>query len=392
MTGLLDWIFVAANLLGGGAWIFFRRKKHPSPVFVWLYLALYLFHLAMGLYFFDHVKTYGGDSLFYWELPWYFDREYSEWWRNYGYGNYFIQSFNAPLVWSGVGYLGGTFLYNFLSFLGIGLIYEKAIALFTSSGEETIFPLLLSFAVCCSPGLHFWTGGISKEALLILALGLVFFSSERGGWRFLLLGFLGFFLALQVRLITGLLLAAPYVWGLLVTRKIPRVAQVMVTLVTALLCFRGVKFMQVLVDTDELSMHSIDRISTYQLQQLGQLQAKSQIPFDEMSLPERVLAVLFRPFPWEVWDLNSFVFTLENASLLILMLIGLFFIFKERLRLPRQVLGLFGLGIGMVLIYAFTLNNFGIIYRMKSIFLPFLLLPFIWVIYEKWIVREKFIN
>jgi hypothetical protein len=392
MNGFLDWIFVAINVVGAGVWIFFRSKKYPSQLFSWLYLALYIFHLGMGLYFFDHLMLQGGDSLFYWGLPWYFDREYSDWWTYYGYGNYFMQTFNSPLVWIGVGFLGGTFLYNFLSFLGIGLIYEKAYALFRSREVERIFPILLSFAVCCSPGLHFWTGGVSKEAFLILAFGLIFYCSDRSGWRYLLLGFLGFFLALQVRLITGLLLAVPFIWEVISSKKNSKTSKVIVTSVTALLCFRGFKFMQLLVATDELTLNSIDRISTNQLGQLEQLQAKSQIPLGEMSWAERVVAILFRPFPWEVWDFNSLVFTVENTWLLILMVLGVFLIIRDRPSIPRQLLGLFGLGVGMILIYAFTLNNFGIIYRMKSIFSPFLLLPFIWVIYVKWILGEKFIN
>src|SRR5690606_5841375 len=214
---------------------------------------------------------------------------------------------------------------------------------------------------------------------------------DRPGWRFLLFGFLGFFLALQVRLITGLLLAVPFVWTLIANRRVSRVAQLIVVSATGLLCFQGVKFLQVLVATDEFSLDSMDRISTYQLRQLEHLQAKSQIPIAEMSFPERVLAILYRPFPWEVWDINSLVFTLENTFPLVVMVLGIFFIVKDRLRFPMQLLGLFEVGIGMILIYAFTLNNFGIIYRMKSIFSPFLLLPFIWVIYVRF-VREKFIR
>ncbi len=388
MSGGLDWVFVAVNVLGASAWIYTRSKREQDPLFVWMYAMLYLCHLGMGLYFFDYLLTNGGDSLAYWQPL--NHAGFGEWMTGYGYGSYVMQAMNSPLIGVGVGYLGGTFLYNLLSFIGIGLIFEETLELLKRHQVQNSLHLILAFAVCIWPGLHFWTGGVSKESLLILAIGLVFRYAGRAGMGPVFLGFLGFFFALQVRLIAGLALFPLLLIPLGLSKKIAIGVRVTMSLIAAVLFVQGVRFMGVLTQVNEVSLESIQRVSSDQLEFLSDLGAKSHVPVIEMGFSERMLAVLFRPFPWEVWDIYSLVFALENMVLLMLTGLGIFFIIKHRMRIPLRMLGFFGMAIGMVLIYAFTLNNFGIIYRMKSIFLPFLSLPFIWALYRRF-VNWKFI-
>ena len=385
MSGGLDWGLAAASVLAASAWIYTRSRRDPNPLMVWLYAVLYFSHLGMGLYFFDYLVTHGGDSVAYWQPI----RQFAvdDWMMGYGYGSYVMRTLNTPLIGAGIGYMGGTIVYNLLSFVGIGLIFEEMADILKQKGVQNALRLVLPFAVCMAPGLHFWTGGVSKESLLILALGLVFRYAGRAGTGSVLLGFMGFVLALQVRLIAGLALFPLLLLGLASHWRAAGGIRVVFSVIAGLLFVQGVRFMGILTQVEELSLESVHRVSRDQLEFLVDLSAKSQIPLAGMSFPERMLAILFRPFPWEAWDAASMVFALENLGLLLLLLSGIFLILRYRMRIPLRLLGFFGMAMGMVLIYTFTLNNFGIIYRMKSIFLPFLSLPFIWALYRSLVDR-----
>lgn len=390
MTGL-DWLFIILNVSVAAAWIYHRTKGNPSSLFPISYILIYLVHLAMGLYFYSHVLEHGGDALFYWSLPTYFDQDLSTWMSSYMYGTSFIQIINAPMVWAGISFLGGTFIYNLLSFLGIGLIFERAWELVRQGSETSILPLLCALLICMSPGLHLWTGGVSKESLLILSLGLIFYYSGSARFRLLLLSFLGFYLALQVRLITGLVLTVPFVLFVLANHKVSWLSRLFILVPTTFLSIRGLFFMRLLAQVEEISLGTLQRVSEYQLSFLDGFGAGSRIPMKDMSIPSRLASVLFRPFPWEAVNLNSLLYSLENLVLLVLMVCGGCFMIRMKMAPPHLVLIFFAVAVVMVLIFAFTLNNYGIIYRMKSIFLPFLAMPFAWVLCRKLAYTTKLI-
>ncbi|WP_026970198.1 hypothetical protein [Algoriphagus terrigena] len=379
MIGILDWALVAGNVLGAGAWIVYRTKGNPDRLFKWLYLALYLIHLVMGIYFFDYITQNGGDSVSYWQLPGYSEQGFAGWIAYYEYGSSFVQTVNAPFVWAGVGYLGGTALYNFLSFVGIGLIYEKTGTLFPQNKRGSSLALLFSLLVCLSPGLHFWSGGISKESLLIVALGLVYRYSDRADAKSLLLAFLGFFLALQSRVVVGLVLAIPFLVLVLANRNTSRMLRFAICGVTGLMLMHGLVFLQrALFGEDEISVQSITEVSEQQLGFLEGFGANSQINLSGMGFFERLSAILLRPFPWEAVDSHTLVYSLENAFLILVVFLGGYYLLKSKRMIPLPLLTFFVVSLMMIVIYTFTLNNYGIVYRMKSIFLPFLSLPFIW--------------
>ena len=379
MNGILDWAMVAGSALGAGAWIVYRAKAHTDPLFGWLYLTLYLIHLVMGIYFFDYITRNGGDSISYWQLPGYSEQGFAGWIAYYEYGSSFVQTVNAPFVWAGVGYLGGTALYNLLSFVGIGLIYEKTNKLMSQNRGGSSLHLLFSLLVCLSPGLHFWTGGISKESLLIVALGLVYWYSDRTDPKSLLLAFLGFFLALQSRVVVGLVLAIPFLILVLANRETSRRLRLAICGLTGLMLMQGLVFLQrALFGEDEINLQTIGEVSEQQLGFLEGFGANSQINVTGMGFFERLSAILLRPFPWEAVDSHSLVYSLENAFLILVIFLGGYYLLKDKRMIPLLLLAFFATSLMMIVIYAFTLNNYGIVYRMKSIFLPFLSLPFIW--------------
>ncbi|GAB3219765.1 hypothetical protein J0A67_04955 [Algoriphagus aestuariicola] len=345
----------------------------------------------MGLYFYNYISRHGGDSLFYWQLPSYFDSDLPTWISAYRYGDHFLQSLNSPWVWGGVGYMGGTFLYNFLSMLGIGLIYEKVYDSFGGSEVPGWLLALCALLVCLSPGLHFWTGGVSKESLLVLALALVFRYFEAVDAKSLLLVFLGFFLALHTRLVVGIILAIPCFLPVFSCTSVSRRLRLIVSGIAGLMLLQGFIFLRfALFGEDDVSIGAIREVSEQQLEFLGGFGAASQIDFSGMGFFGRLSTILFRPFPWETADIHSLVYSLENTFLVFVLVAGGIVLVLLESRPPRTALAFFAISLAMVIIYTFTLNNYGIVYRMKSIFSPFLSLPFIWAICREIADRGKF--
>jgi hypothetical protein len=98
--------------------------------------------------------------------------------------------------------------------------------------------------------------------------------------------------------------------------------------------------------------------------------AGSEVPMETYSFPEKLWTVWCRPI-WEhkggIWILAA---SLENSFALLLFLLGIGgLIFRKKKTVPLFLIAGSAIGMLMCLLYAFTLNNLGIMMRMKSIYM-----------------------
>ena len=148
----------------------------------------------------------------------------------------------------------------------------------------------------------------------------------------------------------------------------------------ALILFKAGQHFLAYLHLEDISWQKLRNLSDIQLDFLTGLNAHTEIPMEGMNSLERLFAVTFRPLIWESWDFLSLIFALENSWLLLILILGIGFSWRKAVQMPLSIKYYTITAFAMFLIFTFTLNNMGLFYRMKSIWLPFVHFTFLWLI------------
>lgn len=376
-----DILFISFIFALGGFWVWSRvRRQSLGSGFIIFYSILWIYHFAFGFYFNHFIDEFGGDSIGYWQQTADTSRVGDTWMAYFGMGNFFMQWLNyLPYQILGISFMTGTLVYNLISFLGISLIFEKSLSLFRSSSslDSSLLYLVIPLFL---PGLHFWTAGVSKEAILILCFGLVFYFIDVEKKQSLFYLALAVGIAFLVRPIAGLILALPVLYSLITHVANKTWQRVGVVFLAGTVCVFGGLHLKKITHISGWSWDALQKFSNSQFEFLDGFQAGSWVDMQSMSYLKRYWTILFEPLPWAAWDFHSLVFSFENLVLLLGLAMGLFLMIKFRLSIPVSLVQMLFSVIIMYMVFTFTLNNFGIIYRMKSIGLPFLYIYSAWLI------------
>ena len=361
--------------------------RHQLPIFyqcvVW---SLWVYHVAFSLLFYIYIQKYGGDAFAYWTLTADVSQEADTWMSYWGYRTFFIQWLNyIPSKVLGLGFLTGCMLYANLSFFGFRellVTLKKQVPFNGENGWGRGWGILLFL-----PGLHFWTAGVGKECLLWLGTiwtlrGIVDLRSK--GYMTLI----GVTLSFLVRPINGVILLFMVCLFVLAHQQITyRMKLPMLTILLVILGLFVIKIQQY-TGMDKLTWAAVVEFSDNQLSFLSGFNAGSELPMKEYSWPERFFTVLFRPLWFE--NQNPWIWTtaIENIFLLFLILGGLIgYLIKRKLWLSPVLSFGMAYALGLMGVYALTLNNLGIMVRMKSICMIFILMA-VWPgIY--WLVKRE---
>lgn len=345
-----------------------------------LLMLLWMVHFTFSIFFANYILQRGGDSLGLWKLT-ADTSQYSQSWMGYfGVNTFFIQWINyLPSKVLGLSYWSGTFIYSTLSFAGLVLLFFSFRHFIHKHKDSLSFPFILYLPLFL-PGLHFWTGGVTKECLLLLGLSLLFYSFSRVGQRGFP-GILGWAICLMIRPFVGMLFLPLLGWLLVPFFKNSLIKSLALLVGLGWLFFRAGQQFLVYLHLEEFSWESLMALSKKQLGFLSSFQSNTSVPMVEMDFWERWMAVLFRPFIWESWDFYSLVFAVENVWLFLIIIVSLFLLIRiKSFHVPFLAKYYLVIVFGMFLVFTFTLNNFGLFYRMKSIWMPFLQFPMLWLI------------
>jgi hypothetical protein len=338
---------------------------------LWLQ-ALWVYHFGFALVFYYYILQNGGDALRYWALEAEGVENPDRWMGYWGQRTHFVQWLNyVPAKVLGLDFLAGNVLYAAFSFLGIREVYFwmlriKPIKSWMEWGLIVIFFL---------PNLHFWSGGVGKEALLLVGLvwALKGFVSLEDHWK---VAGIGVLLSFWVRPLQGVVLGGMLGLYFFWQKEIPGRIKLGVGLAMAVVMAVGIWRILQYMHLEELSIKGLMAFSSGQMDFLRGFGAGSEIPMESYSVFEKGFALFFRPFWTEVagvWQMGA---ALEN-SLALLLALGLmavlptYFVRKIKFPIPPFLWAGLIFGLLMALAFAFTLNNLGIIMRMKSTYMLF---------------------
>ncbi|WP_158860515.1 hypothetical protein [Lunatibacter salilacus] len=293
--------------------------------------------------------------------------------EHWGLSTFFVQWLNyLPSRVLGLSYGSGNLLYACVSFLGFWKLIQLGYQAWGKYADNTlsrtwVFLLFL-------PNIHFWTAGVGKEALLWV--GLVYTLAFIQELRRYPSGTLAIFLSFAVRPLNGAILLVLLGIRLITTKSTQLPGKWIWTGVLVLLMLGAGYRLLYQTHMPSLSLSALEEFSRGQFAFLEGFSAGSEFPMETYSWPRKVWTIAFLPLDLgngSIWHIAAAV---ENGFTLLLLGLAVVSWIGAGLKVSFPGFLLYGMAVGFLLIlaYGLTLNNFGIILRMKSFYMPFFLL------------------
>lgn len=295
------------------------------------------------------------------------------------FGTDFLEFFTG-VVYALIGptLYGGHLFYGVLAFLG-SYFYYKAFRVAFPQGNRRLYAVLIFLF----PSILYWANGITKDALMLLAIGLSAYGSalllrqRLWGLAPLLAGLAGtLWIRPHIAAMLALALAAALLPGFGGKRKAASVLSYVLrfAVVVGLIYFvlpRALTFLG-------LEQLSYDSLMEYmKLRQAQTFTGGSAFQtygiLEPLGFPFALMTLLFRPFPWEAHNLQALVQAMEGVLVMGLVLWRIKSIGRGLAASVSDPFSRFGLLYMVAFTIAFsTVGNFGIVVRERDMFLPFL--------------------
>lgn len=306
----------------------------------------------------------------------------NSWWNDVD-GNVFGKLLAVCNLITGGNYYINSLLFNIFSFTGTVLLLRvwKHVAS-VKNPLATWMPFLI-------PSFIFWSSGIHKENLLVLALGLIVYAVYFGinEQKFTVLRIVAIVAGLLIVIVMRNYLLLPLGLGLSAfwlakktqQRLHPLLPFVVIFLVAGVLFFTMHQLVpalnppQILINWQQAfsELRSPNRFAKLPLE-------PNAISFIAHA-PQAFFNAAFRPMVWEAINAFSVFSAIESMLMVLVCATALPFAPKARWRSPLLLLcAIFSFTV--LLIVGYTVMFPGAIVRYRSIVQPFLLMPFLWLL------------
>jgi hypothetical protein len=274
----------------------------------------------------------------------------------------------------GINQLACFLVFSWLSFIG-SVCFYRAFTLTFAGADHRRYALMLFFM----PSLIFWTADISKESLMMFALGLIaygaakFIARKRGG---LALVIPGAFIGVYVRPNELLLVVAGFVVAMMIPTASARKSLGAVRRVISVVFLAVVLYLSVAVTIKYLH-HGLNTNALQTTNANNSISGTSGgVPYSSSpaTYPRDFYEVLFNPLLINAHGFGEKVAALENTVIMGLILISLRNLrMVIRAAFARPYVMLCGI-YSATFIYTFAaLGNLGLIERERTMMIPFML-------------------
>ena len=281
-------------------------------------------------------------------------------------GSNFITFIILPFVKIGISYFNLSLLFTTISYYAFNYIYKVA---FTAK-SSIIGLVVLLFLL--SPTLHFWTSGITKEAL-IFPLMVLIFRDLSTNFKPSVFSIVAITLALFIRPYLFPIIGFSYLITWLITQK-KSIKKTSVFVVT-FLCFLliSIPIIESFLKIETLNLESAKYIFN-KIIDYSSSSGSSSISINQTNYFERIFMVLFRPL---FYDSNYFMqhfISFENLFFIILFVFSLITVFKTGIKFSAISFFLFFTGVLIVLFLSTYMYNLGLASRMRVMFMPYFII------------------
>lgn len=339
---------------------------------------LALFHFLLGLGYFFITNNGGGDAWGYWKIA--KQMSYAQFANDLsgGEGTEFMRAFNfIPAHILGMSFLSNTMFYSMLG--SFGMSYFFLIAARTIPYNKIINGYVLFPLVFFLPNLHFWSSGVGKDTILFLCIAMFVYGLMKPLTRVPLIVIAGL-LSMAIRPHITLFLLVGFGMAYIFGGKISGFQRIVFSVVLIGIGLAILPSVMQFAKIEEASVESFDSFAQAKAGVLSRASTGSAIDISSYPFPLKVLTFWFRPFFFDVRNINGLVASLENLILVILFVKAMKSqpgkAFKAA---PFVIKGLvFFLLVG-TLAFSQSLGNVGIMIRMRNMFLPGFLIYILWI-------------
>lgn len=337
---------------------------------------IFLFHTAVCLAA-TPILFYGGDANHYWHAPKQMSFQYV--WELVNDNPrptqvmFFINQFFTNTL--GMSFLSGMFLYSMLgmlSFLFILKSVKEFIPRLDSLKTTKVFGMPIYPYIFLLPNMHFWSVGVGKDTLLVLAVSLFIYSVFNLKKRFFAL-IISVLIAYFIRPHILLFLVAGFALAYVMSRRFPFYQKV---LFSGIMLIAFLPLLNTVLEFAKIDQFSTEHIDSFTASKSKALSvAGSGVDLSSYPYPLKVLTFLFRPLFFDVNGIPAVIASVENLIQIFLLI----FFFKNKgwyfiLRSHYIIRGCFFYYIIGALAFAPIMSNLGIIIREKNMMMPAFLL------------------
>lgn len=356
-------------------------KGHAPAERKWAWWILGM-HILTTIGFYFVTRNGGGDAWGYWRAGSSLSGAHAYLLLFEAKGTYFMHAFNYPFAGLlGMGFFSNTCAYSLLGYTGMLYFYKLALRYTPVNPTYKGFKLLpLLFLI---PMLHFWCSGIGKDTLLFWCIGMFAWGMGNVSQRMLLIG-LSLLLAYLVRPHIALFLMVSFGLAFLMDNKVATWKRM---ILSAMMLGIGIAILPMVLEyakVEEASVENFNEFAESKSAGLSRGHTGSSVDISSYPAPLKWFTFLFRPLFFDVNGVPALVASFENLFLLLLFFKAMsekpFHHFKKA---PFVIKGLvIFLAIG-TFIFSTTMGNLGVMIRMRNMFLPGLLLFYLWVLSQK---------
>lgn len=372
----MDILFLVLLAVASYIYLYKVQKSLSKTNFTNL-VYLYFYHLLFGLYYYFFVF---GDSIGFWNQSSILSFETFLYCLTEQKGTLFIYALNyIPANVLGLSYFTGTMIYTFIGFLGVSYFYRLSILLIPENPKIntfSLFPFLFFL-----PNLHFWSCAVGKDTLLFFAIGIasLALTDLKKKWIFFLFAL---FLSYLVRPHITLFILVALAMSILFGQSTALYKKVFLSgIMVGLLLYILPNVME-FARLEEATLDSFNSFAETKASKLGSVNNSTAIDISSYPFVFKVFTFLFRPLPFDINSIPTFLAALENLLLVFLFVIGFKFAYFKSIKSAPFVIRfmVYFLIIGTVA-FSQTLGNLGIMLRMRNMFLPAILFIFYWHFY-----------
>jgi hypothetical protein len=273
-----------------------------------------------------------------------------------------------PFAKIGVNYFALSFLAASLSFKIFLDYFEYVLELYSNRKSKILLILTLFFL---TPSLHYWTAGLSKEALIVYFMGIIFFEIINN--KFFSLSFiisLAFILFIRPYLFAIIIFS--YGLHILYSKKYSKKLKRNALIFTIFGVWFIIPILKQFLKIESINLYFFN-IKYDSLISYSTNSGFSSIDFKNSNYLERVFLILFRPLFYDAKTFFQYLISLENLLFLMLVIKFVYDFLKSNLRLIlRKELFVFSTSIILILFYSIYMYNLGLASRMRCMFMPYL--------------------
>lgn len=336
-----------------------------------LSLIIFLWHTIFSVAYYFLTVNYGADASFYYDSAASDD-------LSIGVGTpgvifvtgIFVHALNLPMF-------GAFLVHNFIGALGLIVLYG---ALKREALHESRNIKILAFAVILLPSMNFWTAGISKDSISLLAVSFCLWgiTANRSKVKLILAGVILMFL---VRPHMAALLVLAYFFAIIIDSKIALIKKIPMAIILLGFSLSALLYAYQYAGVGK-DFSFVDTLDYVENRQEIYADTGSGMDLSSMNFLSALFAYMYRPVVLEAKNALQLVSSIEN---LVLLVGSIFFILKFRVVRVKNIMQRTS---WMLLFYpmmswimlGLTTGNLGIAVRQKWMFVPFFLYLYVAVL------------